>query len=472
MKRMTFTDLRLDWLMERGPWLSPPAILLLSAVLLAVAAIADWLVGHISLGVLYMLPMMLAALVLEPLELAGLALFSAFLRSRFDYPGSGIEIALRFAFASVSYFTCGLFVAALVSNRKLVKEHLGKLQREQALRKEAEDQLRLLVASSPAAILTLNEHGTVLAANKAADGLFAIPDNQSMRGRGIEKYLPVLADALDLKNAPEGFRTAAQCTGYRSNGEIFQAHTWFSSYHAPEGTRLAAIVVDSSEEMRDREEQNLRQLVKSNRIVASVVSHELRNLCGAISLLCSHLNEKHALAGDEDFLGILSLVKGLERVALLELHSQEAGRGDVEHIPLRQVLDQLRIVIESEWKEIGGSVRWRLPEGNPLVVADPPGLLQAFLNLANNSHRAVQKASRRELEIAVLLEGESVVIQFQDSGPGIESPERLFQPFQTGADGTGLGLFLSRAVVRSYGGDLQFEPNVSRSCFVIKLQKV
>lgn len=472
MKRMTFTDLRLDWLMERGANLSRPSILLLSALLLAIAAAADWLVGHISLGVLYILPVMLAALVLEPLELAALALFSAFLRSLFDYPGSGIEIALRFAFASVSYFTCGLFVAALVSNRKLVKEHLGKIQREQVLRKDAEDQLRLLVASSPAAILTLNEHGTVLAANKAAASLFAIPDGQSMQGRGIAKYLPVLSDALHLKNVPEGFRTAAQCTGYRLNGEIFQAHTWFSSYTAPEGTRLAAIVVDSSEEMRDREEQNLRQLVKSNRIVASVVSHELRNLCGAISLLCSHLNDRHALSGDEDFLGIVSLVKGLEKVALRELHPEEGSQGDVEHVPLQQVLDQLRIVIESEWKEIGGLVRWHLTESSPLVLVDPPGLLQVFLNLANNSHRAVQKASRRELEIVVLVEAENVVIQFKDTGPGIESPERLFQPFQTGADGTGLGLFLSRAVVRSYGGDLRFEPSLGRSCFVVKLQKV
>lgn len=471
MKRMTFTDLRLDWLMERGATLSRPAILLLSAAALAVAAIADWLVGHISLGVLYLLPMMVAALILQPLELAALALFSAFLRSRFDYPGSSIEITLRFAFASVSYFTCGLFVAALVSNRKLVKEHLAKIQREQALRKEAEDQLRLLVASSPAAILTLDHHGNVLAANRAADALFAIPEGQYMQGRSIEKYLPVLSDALHLKNVPEGFRTAAQCTGYRSNGEIFQAHTWFSSYSGPDGTRLAAIVVDSSEEMRDREEQNLRQLVKSNRIVASVVSHELRNLCGAISLLCSHLNDKHALAGDEDFLGIVSLVKGLEKVALLELQPQEGGRGEVEQVPLRHVLDHLRIVIESEWKEIGGLVLWHLPEISPLVIADPAGLLQAFLNLAHNSHRAVQKASRRELNIDVLVEAENVEVQFKDSGPGIESPDRLFQPFQAGAHGTGLGLFLSRAVVRSYGGDLRFEPNLGPSCFVVKLQK-
>ena len=106
------------------------------------------------------------------------------------------------------------------------------------------------------------------------------------------------------------------------------------------------------------------------------------------------------------------------------------------------------------------------------MVADPAGLLQAFLNLAHNSHRAVQKASRRELDIEVLADAENVVIQFKDSGPGIESPDRLFQPFQTGADGTGLGLFLSRAVVRSYGGDLRFEPNLGPSCFVVKLQKV
>ena len=212
---MTFTDLRLDWLIERGANLSRPDILVLSATLLAVAAFADWLVGHISLGVLYILPMMVAALVLEPLELAALSLFCAFVRSRFDYPGSSIANSVRASrFASaVSYFTCGLFVAALVSNRKLVKEHLGKIQREQALRKDAEDQLRLLVASSPAAILTLNEHGTVLAANKAAASLFAIPDSQSMQGSEIGAYLPVLSDALLLKNVPEGFRTAAQCTG-------------------------------------------------------------------------------------------------------------------------------------------------------------------------------------------------------------------------------------------------------------------
>jgi hypothetical protein len=41
----------------------------------------------------------------------------------------------------------------------------------------------------------------------------------------------------------------------------------------------------------------------------------------------------------------------------------------------------------------------------------------------------------------VRVDAESVVVQFEDSGPGIESPDKLFQPFQPGAEGTGLACF-------------------------------
>jgi signal transduction histidine kinase len=256
------------------------------------------------------------------------------------------------------------------------------------------------------------------------------------------------------------------------NGEIFLAHTWFSSYATPDGKRLAAIVVDSSEEMRDREEQNLRQLQRSNCITAAAVSHELRNLCGAISLVCSNVEEKHKLGGDEDFQALASLVKGLQKLSQLELRGRTGGTGRLEEVPLQQVLNDLRIVIESEWREIEGIVHWRFPRKLPIVAADPQGLLQAFLNIAENSHRAVQQGPSRELCITVLVQDSKTLIRFQDSGPGIADSERLFEPFQQGADGTGLGLYVSRAVVRSYGGDLRFEPQAKGSCFVIELQEV
>ncbi len=456
-----------------GVWLRGDRSRILPAVaaLIVLIAFADWRIGNrVSLGILYIIPMMLGAGVLDAASTALLAALCAFLRSAFDTPATKAEVVLRFAFSSVAYFACGRFVTALVRNRELVVEHLSNIQREQELRVEAEQQFRVLVESSPAAVLTLDHRGVVIAANHAAEDLFAIPTGETLIGRVIASYLPLLSDALHLDHTPESFRTAAQCQGRRANGDIFLAHTWFSSYQAQDGTRLAAIVVDSSEEMRDREEQNLRLLRRSNRIAAAAVSHEIRNMCRALSLLGSHLEEKLGLREHEDFRGLIQLIKGLDQIAGLELQSRVNER--VEEVNLRTVLDHLRIVIEPDWQELDGVIRWNLPSEIPVVVADPSGLLQAFLNLARNSHRAVEQCFSRELSITVSADQRKACVRFQDSGPGVSSPECLFQPFQPGADGTGLGLYVSRAVVRSYGGELRYEPSERGSCFLIELQVV
>lgn len=447
-------------------------MLALTAAMVGLIAFADWYVGRgFSLGVLYILPMTLGAVVLAPFGTVALAVLCSVLRSLFDTPtASNLDIVLRFVFALLGYAVSGLFVAALVRQRWLVMEHVGKIEQEQVLRREAEEQLRVLVESSPAAILTANGRGVVLAANRAAHELFAIDQGQTLQGRNIQDYLPVFADVLRLETSHEPFRTAAQCQGRRQNGEIFLAHTWFSSYVAPEGKRLAAIAVDASEEMRDREEQNLRQLLECNRIATAAVSHEIRNFCGAIALVCSNLQKWDGLAGNADFAALSNLVGGLQQITSLDL--QLRTQEMLEEVRLQEVLDNLRIVIGPDWQEMEGAIRWHLPPEMPAVLADAHGLLQAFLNLARNSHRAVQESSRRELDITVSLQKQKAIVRFQDSGPGIAEPDRLFQPFQAGAEGAGLGLYVSREILRSYGGELRFEPQPGGSCFAVELQAV
>lgn len=450
-------------------------VLMVTGALVVLIAFVDWFVGNtISLGVLYILPMMLGALVMGPAETAALSLLCALLRAWFDVPSTRLEVVLRFIFASLAYFTSALFVMALARNRELVVENLAQVRKEQNLRREAEEQLRVLVESSPAAILTADHRGVILAANNAAEELFSLPAG-GLHGRVITNYLPLLdgalhLDALHNSGSADGFRTAAQCYGRRDDGEMFLADTWFSTYRGPDGVRLAAIVVDSSEEMRDREEQSLRQLHRYNRIAAAAVSHDVRNLCSAISLMCMTIGDKHDLFQDEDLQGLIRLVKGLEHITELDLHSR--AQDSVEEIPLRSVLDNLRIVIEPSWREAGGSIRWCLPENLPRVIAEPHGLLQAFLNLAQNSYRAVQQVTVRELAISAAVGDQRVAVRFDDSGPGVSSPGNLFEPFQEGAEGTGLGLYISRAQLRSYGGDLRFEPMERGSRFVVELQTV
>ena len=138
------------------------------------------------------------------------------------------------------------------------------------------------------------------------------------------------------------------------------------------------------------------------------------------------------------------------------------------------MLDDLRIVIESDWREIDGSVHWHLPAVTPAILAERHGLLQAFLNLAQNSHRAVQQSTVRELHISVEVDERRALVRFRDSGPGIASPERLFEPFQPGADGSGLGLYVPRArSCEAYGRRIAIRTAASSgSCFAVELQIV
>ena len=446
-------------------------ILAITAILVALTALADWLVGrNVSLAALYIIPMMLGAVVLPPLQIAFLAVLCCSLRALFDTAGSPAELALRFVFAVLAYFVCGLFVSEWVRNHQLVRNHLIRMQVEQNRRREAEEQLKVMAESSPAAILTVDGSGVVLAANAAANSLFMIPAGETVQGRKIRHYLPVLADALRAETTLAGLRTTAQCQGTRENGEVFLAHMWFSLYDTVNGHRLAAIVVDSSEEMRAREEQGLRQLLTGNRIMATALSHEVRNFCGVLERLCESLSRTHSLTQDKDFQAIVSLIDGLEAMASLKL--QTKSQAVLEPVALKEVLDNLRIVIEADWREIGGKVHWRLPAEIPQVLAEPHGLLQAFLNLVQNSHRAVQLETLRLLNVTVARELKKVIVRFEDSGPGIPAPETLFQPFQAGASGSGLGLYVSRSIVRSYGGDLKFEPQPHGCTFAVELEAV
>jgi C4-dicarboxylate-specific signal transduction histidine kinase len=141
-------------------------------------------------------------------------------------------------------------------------------------------------------------------------------------------------------------------------------------------------------------------------------------------------------------------------------------------IDLSSLLDELRVLIEPAYHEAGYEIIWRLQDHLPLVFGDRYGLQQVFLNLARNSQRAMDSAEQKRLTISSELQDHTVVIRFEDTGVGIASPYRLFTPFQPGANATGLGLYVSRAILRSFGAELKFEPRSQGCCFAVNLATV
>jgi signal transduction histidine kinase len=141
-------------------------------------------------------------------------------------------------------------------------------------------------------------------------------------------------------------------------------------------------------------------------------------------------------------------------------------------VDLQALLEELRIVVEPSLREKDIELGWKIEKGLPVVWADRQSLMQVFLNLTKNSERALINQPCRELAITAGVEQQRVLIRFRDTGCGVADPDRLFRPFQHGARATGLGLYLSRAFMRSFRGELRYEPEPQGSSFIVELSPV
>jgi len=441
--------------------------LIAAAILIVVIAVVDWRTKpFISIGFLYLFPILLVAGFLPRWQTILIALVCAILQELFsELPSS--EAIYRLLMASAGFVGTGLFVSEIMRNRQLALDHLAEVEKQVSLRKEIEEQLQVLVESSPVAIVTIDSTGAILLANEASQNLLA-PGGAPITGQPIGEFLPALQAAVQTRRSRQ-FRTELRCRAQRKNGEVFLAAVWFSTYTTPRGSRLAAIIVDLSEDLRDREDLSLDHLLKNTTILMSAVAHEIRNLSGAVLVVHKNLSRLPDLQNNEDFRALGTLIEGLGKLSAMEL--RPGVNQHLEVIELSSVLDELRVLLEPSYREAGIEVVWRLQDPLPLALADRYGLAQVFLNLSLNSLRAMATKETKRLTISTSVEGDAVLIRFEDTGVGIASPEGLFRPFQQGADATGLGLYVSRAILRSCGGELLFEPRTEGCCFAVKLAR-
>ncbi len=440
-----------------------------AAILVAAVALIDWRVdAPIAFGFLYLFPVLIVGAAFSRWAVVATGLLCTVLADWFDpFPFTTATALPQDILVFTALVGAGLYAHEATRRREREMENLRRVEREATARREAEEQLEFLIDSSPVAVFTMTVGGTIILANSAAQKLLGVGAGQ-LHGSNVGRFIPALSRVYTNGGEPGAFRTEMQCRGERANGEFFLANVFFSTYNTAAGPRLAALVVDASEEMRDREETSLQQLLAGSRILVGAVSHEVRNVCGAIGIIYENLARDGGLSGNKDFEALGSLVETLHKIASLEL-KQSKNRAEAAAIDLAETLDDLRIVLEPFCHDAGIEVGWEVPRDLPAVWADAHSLLQVLLNLTKNSERALESAAVRRIDFSVTARHGVVSIRVADTGPGIESADKLFQPFQKGAESTGLGLYLSRAFVRSFHGDLRYDPGESGCAFIIDL---
>ena len=135
----------------------------------------------------------------------------------------------------------------------------------------------------------------------------------------------------------------------------------------------------------------------------------------------------------------------------------------VEPTDLNKLCEDVLDLVRGRAQDRGVTLDWRKGSGVEAVQCDPEGIHRAVLNIVGNAIDAVEDRPNPRVAVQALLEadGNWVKIVVVDNGPGIPANEveDIFRPFVSskGSRGTGLGLPVSRKILREHGGDIHVQ---------------
>lgn len=138
---------------------------------------------------------------------------------------------------------------------------------------------------------------------------------------------------------------------------------------------------------------------------------------------------------------------------------------------VREGLESTLVILKHKLKQGIAVIRGFAPD-LPRIDAHPGELNQVWTNLIDNAIDAMR--GRGELRLAARVEGDRLVVEIADNGPGI--PEsilpRIFDVFFTTkapGEGTGLGLHVSANIIQKHGGDISVRSRPGDTRFIVRL---
>jgi two-component system, LuxR family, sensor kinase FixL len=210
-------------------------------VLIAViAAIDSVLIPDVGLGFLYFIPLCVAAAFMSRWQILIVATICTIFSEAFSSFPAGPDRIPRVFFGFLSYTFVAVMIREMAVFSRAASRRLNEIEQEVSLRHRAEEQLEMLINSSPAGIVAVSADGKIVVSNEAAHQMFAVAPG-GLTGQPIATFLPML-DHMEVTQP----RATIQCRCLRSNGESFAAFVAVSTFTSAAGLTTAAIFVDGA----------------------------------------------------------------------------------------------------------------------------------------------------------------------------------------------------------------------------------
>ena len=227
-----------------------------------------------------------------------------------------------------------------------------------------------------------------------------------------------------------------------------------------------------------------RDLIQAEKLSAlgkmsAGISHELNQPLMAIQQYSENAGRFLQLKDTENAHNNLSEIQKLsQRMARIIRNLRAFARNEREPMARVDVLDVINaalVLTRTRIDQTQTELITDLPPAPVYVNAGEVRLSQVIVNLISNALDAMEESKERKLSITVSVKTQ-VEIHVTDTGPGIDDPEKMFDPFYTTksvdkGEGLGLGLSISYGLVQSFGGDIKGKNSPAGAHMVVTLDK-
>jgi hypothetical protein len=380
------------------------------------------------------------------------------------------------------------------------------IRSREVIKKQAEEQTRLIVENAFDAIITMNADGITTTWNPQAELIFGWKAEETI-GRKMSETIIPQRFRESYEKGLEGFLKTGkgqmlgrpfETTACHRDGHEFPVELTVSYTCTENGHIFIAIIRDISERKRTEEEAKAIQakLIHTNKMTAlgtlvSGIAHEINNPTSFIMsnaqlfsdiwrdvfrILHNYYQENgDFLIGDMSFSELRaqmpkllgSISKGTERIKSIVDALKNFARADIvglnEKVYVNEVVETAMLFLSSTVKKSTDNFSIEYGENIPPVKGNTQQLEQVVVNLVMNALQALEDRSRA-VRVSTFYERETdyVVICVKDEGVGVPEDiiDRIIEPFFTtkiDKGGTGLGLSISHAIIKDHKGTMEFE---------------